>query len=106
MRAHHFVICIDNANYGAALDLRKVYEATPDDEAVRLGLMRVIDESGDDYLYPVSSFVPIELQHKAERGGVGTELVHLRAALARSCYVEVAAQRRRFISSRSAAATG
>jgi len=67
MSQHHFVICIDNANYEAALEIRKIYETIPDDEATRSGLMRVIDESGEDYLYPVSYFVPIELPRTVER---------------------------------------
>lgn len=71
MSQRHFVICIDNANYQAALELRKIYETIPDDEAARLGFMRVIDESGEDYLYPVSYFVPIELPRKAERAMLG-----------------------------------
>jgi hypothetical protein len=71
MSQHHFVICIDNASYEAALEPRKIYEAIPDEEAARLGLMRVIDESGEDYLYPVSCFVPIELPRKAERAMLG-----------------------------------
>lgn len=71
MSAHHFVICLDNANYAAALELRKVYETIRDDESARLGLTRVIDESGEDYLYPASYFVPIELPQKAERAMLG-----------------------------------
>jgi hypothetical protein len=71
MSQHHFVVCIDNANYEAALELRKIYETIPDHEAARSGLVRVIDESGEDYLYPTSYFVPIELPRKAERAMLG-----------------------------------
>jgi hypothetical protein len=71
MSAHRFVICIDNANFEAALELRKIYETIPDDEAARLDLTRVIDESGEDYLYPVNYFVPIELPQRAERAMLG-----------------------------------
>lgn len=71
MSQHHFVICIDNANYEAALEPRKIYETIPDDEAARLGLARVIDESGEDYLYPLNYFVPIDLPQKAERAMLG-----------------------------------
>lgn len=54
-----FVICIDNADYPAALERRKVYQVVPDDKAALHGLLRVIDESGEDYLYPTSCFVPV-----------------------------------------------
>jgi hypothetical protein len=71
MSQHHFVICIANTHYEASLELRKIYETVPDDEASRSGLARVIDESGEDYLYPVDYFVPIELPRKAERAMLG-----------------------------------
>lgn len=71
MSQHHFVVCIDNANYKAALELRKIYETIPDDEAARRGLTRVIDESGEDYLYPEGYFVPIDLPRKLERAMLG-----------------------------------
>jgi hypothetical protein len=73
MSQHHFVICIDNANYETALELRKIYETIPDDEAARSGLTRVIDESGEDYLYPFSLFVPIELPRTVERAMLGRD---------------------------------
>lgn len=56
-----FVVCVHNAGYPAALELRKLYELIPDDEAASHSLVRVIDESGEDYLYPASCFVPVEL---------------------------------------------
>jgi len=71
MSQHKYVICIDNANYEAALELRKIYETTRDDEAALQGLTRVIDESGESYLYPVSYFIPIELPNKVERAMLG-----------------------------------
>jgi len=71
MSQHQYVICIDNANYEAALELRKIYETTRDDEAALQGLTRVIDESGESYLYPVSYFIPIELPNKVERAMLG-----------------------------------
>ena len=71
MSQHYFVVCIDNANYGAALEPRKIYETIPDDEAGRLGLTRVIDESGEDYLYPVSYFVPRSAARSASRAMLG-----------------------------------
>lgn len=51
------VICIDNAGYEVSLERRKIYVAIADARADKLGLLRVIDESGEDYLYPKDSFV-------------------------------------------------
>lgn len=55
------VICVKNDGYQAALELRKIYETIPDDDAATHHLLRVIDESGDDYLYPEKFFVAVEL---------------------------------------------
>jgi len=63
-----FVLCIDNSGYPASLVPRKVYRTLPDDEAVNQDLVRVIDESGDDYLYPADRFVNVELSEEAQRG--------------------------------------
>ena len=62
----NYVICIDNSGYPASLELRKIYEVVPDDDAKTLDQIRVIDESGDDYLYPADQFVPIELPKDTE----------------------------------------
>ena len=62
-----FVLCVDNAGCDASLDVRKVYRALADTAAARLGLVRVIDESGEDYLYPRKLFVTIELSPAARR---------------------------------------
>ena len=56
-----FVICVNNADYPASLERRKIYQALPDRKAASHGLLRVIDESGEDYLYPADWFVPIAL---------------------------------------------
>ncbi len=53
----HFAVCIRNAGYEASLELRKLYEVVPDLDAERDGMLRVIDESGEDYLFPVANFV-------------------------------------------------
>jgi hypothetical protein len=58
---HQFVICIQNDGYPASLELWKVYRAVPDKKAARHQLIRVIDESGEDYLYSETYFVPIKL---------------------------------------------
>ncbi len=61
----HYVICVKSKGYRASLDVRKVYQAIPDAGAAKHGLIRVIDESGEDYLYPVEFFVPIEIPKAA-----------------------------------------
>ena len=61
MRDSNLVICIDNSDYPASLENRKVYETVADDEAAKHGQIRVIDESGEDYLYPDSCFVEANL---------------------------------------------
>ena len=66
MSQHRFVVCVENAEYPASLELRKIYESIPDAEGARLGLIRVIDESGEDYLYPEAHFIPIDLPQKLE----------------------------------------
>lgn len=63
----HFVLCIRNEGYPASFEIRKVYQALPDPEAGDHQLIRVIDESGEDYLYPVDYFIPIELPEEATR---------------------------------------
>ncbi|HEY1245334.1 MAG TPA: hypothetical protein VGF29_10960 [Hyphomicrobiaceae bacterium] len=59
--AKHLVVCINNEGYPASLEPRKLYERLPDAEAERDGLIRVIDESGEDYLYPKARFRDVEL---------------------------------------------
>ena len=66
-----FALCIDNANYPASLERFKVYRVLPDAAAARDGDLRVIDESGEDYLYPASRFVFIELPEAAEKALLG-----------------------------------
>jgi len=61
-----FVVCINNADYPAALELHKIYRAIPDEEAALDGDIRVIDESGEDYLYSSSYFAPIQLPQIVE----------------------------------------
>jgi hypothetical protein len=56
-----FVVCVDNEGYPASLEKRKIYLALRDPSAERRGLIRVVDESGDDYLYPKAFFRSIAL---------------------------------------------
>ena len=62
-----FAICIQNEDYSVSLVLWKVYRVLPDEKAAKHQLIRIIDESGEDYLYPESWFVPIRLPQAAER---------------------------------------
>lgn len=55
-----FAICINNTDYAAALEKRKIYQVIPDEQATAHGLVRIIDESGEDYLYPTTYFIPID----------------------------------------------
>ena len=62
-----FVVCIRNRRYPASLELRKLYQVLPDQGAAKHGQIRVIDESGEDYLYPEEYFIAVELPQSAER---------------------------------------
>lgn len=64
--AVQFVVCINNADYPASLELHKIYRVLPDEDAAGDGDLRVIDESGEDYLYPAEWFVPIEVPQSVE----------------------------------------
>ena len=61
------VVCIDNAEHPAALEKRKIYVALRDVDAEKHGLIRIIDESGDDYLYPKALFRSIALPQSVKR---------------------------------------
>lgn len=61
----HYVVCIRNTGYEESLEVRKIYQALADSEAEKDGLIRVIDED-EDYLYPSSWFLPIELPTEIE----------------------------------------
>jgi len=58
-REKQYVICVGKRGYAASLDLRKVYHALPDKIGSKLRQIRVIDESGDGYLYPEDYFLPV-----------------------------------------------
>lgn len=61
MAGHTFVVCIKNSGYEASLEPRKLYVLLPDPLATEHGQVRVVDESGEDYLYPASFFLDVEL---------------------------------------------
>ena len=64
-RRSRYVLCVKNESYEASLELRKVYRTLRDSRAAREGLLRVIDESEEDYLYPADFFVPIDVPKEA-----------------------------------------
>jgi len=66
-RVNEFVVCVRNEGYEVSLELRKIYQAIQDTGAASHHLLRVIDESGEDYLYPQNFFLPIELPKAVER---------------------------------------
>ena len=61
-----FVVCIENAGYQASLELHKIYRLIPDADAARDGDVRIIDESGEDYLYPAEWFAAVELPRRVK----------------------------------------
>lgn len=66
-------ICIRNNGYAASLERRKLYQVIPDPEAVKHHQLRVVDESGEDYLYPADYFVLVQLSESAERAVIEAE---------------------------------
>ena len=63
---NRFAICVQNEGYPASLELWKVYRVLPDDKGARHNMIRVVDESGEDYLFSASYFVPVELPQAVE----------------------------------------
>jgi hypothetical protein len=61
-----YVLCISNAGYPISLETRKIYEVIPDPDGERFGMLRVIDESGEDYLFEADRFVPIDVPKEAQ----------------------------------------
>lgn len=62
-----FVVCVKNKGYAASLELRKLYQVVADPSAIKLRQIRIIDESGEDYLYPAKYFVSVQLPQSAEK---------------------------------------
>ena len=65
--AKRLFICLDNSGYEVSLERRKIYVALLDVKAERSGYLRIVDESGEDYLYPVRRFVAAELPVSTRR---------------------------------------
>lgn len=64
---NRYALCVKNRGYAASLELRKVYRLLPDPPAERKGLVRIVDESGEDYLFPSTFFLEIELPRAVSR---------------------------------------
>jgi hypothetical protein len=60
------VLCVNNDEYPASLELRTVYPAVEDEDEKRMGCIRVIDEEGEDYLYPSHMFLTLEISRSVE----------------------------------------
>ena len=60
-----FAVCVDNTDYTAALEVRKIYQVLPDPVAASRSYVRIIDESGEDYLYPKRMFLPVRARPDA-----------------------------------------
>jgi len=77
--APRFVVCIENTGYPASLELHKIYRIVPDADAARDDDVRIIDESGEDYLYPAEWFVVLELPRRV-KGSLLRPSARLRSA--------------------------
>lgn len=66
-RISQFVVCVNNSDYPASLELRKLYQVIPNAAAAKLHQIRVVDESGEDYLYPTKYFVAVSLPSSTEK---------------------------------------
>jgi hypothetical protein len=62
-----FAVCVNNADYPASLELHKIYRVLPDEDAEVDRDLRIVDESGEDYLYPAEYFVLVELPRSIEQ---------------------------------------
>lgn len=66
-KALQFAVCVNNADYEVSLELHKIYRVLPDDDAAAHGDLRVIDESGEDYLFSADRFVPIVVPEAVQK---------------------------------------
>jgi hypothetical protein len=63
-QAATFAVCVENSEYPASLELHKIYRVVPDEDAAREGDLRIVDESGEDYLYPAEWFEAVEVPRR------------------------------------------
>ena len=59
-----FAVCVENSGYAASLELHKIYRVVPDQDAAWEGDLRIVDESGEDYLYPAEWFAAVEVPRR------------------------------------------
>ncbi|AJF06501.1 hypothetical protein [Geoalkalibacter subterraneus] len=71
IKEHFFAVCIQNDGFPASLEKMKIYEIIPDEIARKHNQYRVVDESGEDYLYPDELFVVIDLPEAVEKAVQG-----------------------------------
>jgi hypothetical protein len=64
---HKYVMCINSKGYPLDLTVHKVYKIMPDLGGEEVGMIRIVDDSGEDYLYAIGRFVPVELSAEAEQ---------------------------------------
>lgn len=76
-KVRQFAVCVQNEDHEESLELRKIYEVLEDPSAAKHNMVRVIDEEGEDYLYPRDWFLPIRLPHNIEEAIV--DLTHSKA---------------------------
>ena len=69
---NQLVICVENTGYEVSLETRKLYETIPDANAEKLNQIRVIDESGEDYLYPSDMFISVDFPSGIEKAVLNT----------------------------------
>ncbi|HKR62109.1 MAG TPA: hypothetical protein VJZ00_00140 [Thermoanaerobaculia bacterium] len=74
-KARHFAVCIRNDGYEESLEPRKIYEILADPDAEKHDMVRVVDEEGEDYLYPKAWFLRIDLPSEIEQAL--THLTHV-----------------------------
>ena len=63
----HYAVCVSNKGYRASLVLRRIYKTLDDSEAAKRNLIRVVDESGEDYLYSTTMFVAIDIPQEVAK---------------------------------------
>jgi len=73
-KPNRYALCIDNGGYPESLEVRKVYVVLPDERAAANNYIRVIDETGEDYLYPAKYFVMVEVPEQAAEAMLGHEI--------------------------------
>ena len=66
-REPRYVVCVENAGYKASLVVRRIYQVVSDPQAEKRGLCRVVDDSGEDYLYPKKLFAAVDLPSALSR---------------------------------------